>query len=107
MRRCPECGAKTSVIAVEESEDGLLTTRQRVCAAGHTSTTYEVTETVWATGRHRHEASLGPALRRWERAARDTEIVIALREGMRGKAAARKWGLTERAVSVIRNTQGS
>ena len=105
--RCAECGADTRLVSEELAQDGLLVTRQRVCAAGHTTTTYEVTETVWSSGKLRHAAFVPAAQRRWARVARDAEIMSALSAGMRRKAAARKWGLTTEALRLIRNAQTS
>jgi DNA-binding NarL/FixJ family response regulator len=99
--KCPHCGAWSEVLSTREAQEW-ATRRRRECGNGHKFSTYEVLQTVWAHGRHRHAGAVETVRRRVALWRRNRAILAALAAGRQGKEIAAELGVSTSTVSLVK-----
>lgn len=102
--KCPHCGAWSDVLETRTKDDW-VTKRRRRCANDHRFNTYEVLETVWQHGRHRHKVAVKTVLSRIKLWLRNQRIRAELAAGHKGVDVAARHGISPDLVSLIKRSK--
>ena len=99
---CPNCGAWSKVLDTRTSEDGYTVWRRHRCANDcKPFKSVQVLQAAYSTKRGHHEKAIAAARNRAARKKRNAAILRDLKM-MYGKDVARKYGLSNSAVSLIK-----